>query len=182
MEATEAAAPSAPSAAARPADGRPALGSESESEGELDLGPVGVSRFASDPCVEAMASFVSESREWALSVQGFLVEHCRGFDDSDENKLEWYELHQELRAMMEALLEAELGKLGVGIDDFVSRLQASPDSRVGSDLLESVLAMDDFLEFKRMMLRLKADLELASLPVDALDGFAGCQARHLNWM
>jgi len=42
-----------------------------------------------DACIEAMASFVCESREWALTVQGFLVDNCRAFDDTDENRLEW---------------------------------------------------------------------------------------------
>ena len=39
-----------------------------------------------------------------------------------------------------------------------------------------------FLQFKSMMLRLKADLELASLPIDTLDSFADCQARHLRYL
>ena len=95
-----------------------------------------------DACVEAMAAFVTESREWALSVQGFLLEHCRVFEDTEENKLEWTELHRTLTSMMEELLEAELSKLGVAVEDFVARLQAS-DSKASADLLETVLAMDD---------------------------------------
>ena len=61
-----------------------------------------------DSCVEAMAQFVSESREWALSVQGFLVDHCRAFDESEENRLEWTGLHSQLRGLVEDLLEAEV--------------------------------------------------------------------------
>ena len=124
-----------------------------------------------DACVQAMAAFVIESREWALCVQGFLLEHCRRFESTDENRLEWWDLHSQLSRMMESLLEAELSKLGVGVDDFVERLRAA-DSRAASDLLETVLAMDDFEAFKRMMLQLKGDLDGSGLPQDALDHFA----------
>ena len=127
-----------------------------------------------DACIDAMASFISESREWALMVQGFLVEHCRSFDASEENRLEWYELHQQLVSMMESMLEAELSKLGVGVEEFVQRLQASRtrSCQAARELVDAVLAMDDFNEFKRMMLQLKADLDLANLPQDTLDRFA----------
>lgn len=111
-----------------------------------------------DACVEAMASFVSESREWALGVQSFLVEHCVGFDAREENKLEWYELHGTLTRRMESLLEAELAKLGVPVADFVARLEASPGSKAASELVETVLAMDDFVRFKAMMLQLKEEV------------------------
>ena len=146
------------------ADG--ASGGEDNSEEEAGSG-------GEDACIEAMAAFVSESREWALSVQGFLVDHCRSFDDSEENKLEWTMLHQELVGMMEELLEMELRKLGVGVEEFVQRLQAScSTSRTASDLIDAVLAMDDFHVFKKMMLRLKADLDLANLSEDTLTRFA----------
>ena len=46
-----------------------------------------------DACIQAMAAFVSESREWALGVQGFLLQHCRAFVDTEENRLEWQQLH-----------------------------------------------------------------------------------------
>ena len=121
---------------------------------------------ADDACVEAMASFVSESREWALGVQGFLVEHCRDFDGREENKLEWFELHSALTSRMERLLEAELAKLGVPVGDFVARLESSPESKAASELVETVLAMDDFVRFKSMMIKLRADLERALQPIE----------------
>ena len=129
-----------------------------------------------DACIDAMASFVSESREWALAVQGFLIQHCRSFEAIDENRLEWTELHLELQSLMEGLLEAELAKLGVSVDDFVTRLRAHQGtSKAAEELIETVIAMDDFHSFKQMMLRLKADLEGSSLPQDTLDQFCSRQ-------
>jgi hypothetical protein len=115
---------------------------------------------ATDPVVAAPASFVCESREWALGVQGFLVEHCRSFEETDENRLEWHELHRQLASRMEAMLEVELDKLGVTADDFVERMRAAGgEGRSAADeLLEAVLAMDDFRAFKAQMLRLKAEV------------------------
>lgn len=74
--------------------------------------------------------------------------------------------------MVESLLEQQLAQLGVSVDDFVTQLQACPESREGNDLLETVLSMDDFGSFKAQMLWLKRDLELLHLPDDTLDAFA----------
>eukprot|EP00962_Isochrysis_galbana_P032568 scaffold10715_cov114-Isochrysis_galbana.AAC.20 len=129
---------------------------------------------ATDPVVAALASFVSESREWALGVQGFLVEHCRSFEDTDENRLEWHDLHRRLGCRMEAMLEIELAKLGVTPDDFVERMRAAGGGGGGAagELLEAVLAMDDFRAFKSQMLRLKAEVGRMSLDEHTLDTFA----------
>ena len=77
-------------------------------------------------------------------------------------------------SMMESMLEAELSKLGVGVEEFVQRLQSSRSKacQAAGELVDAVLAMDDFNEFKRMMLQLKGDLDLANLPQDTLDQFA----------
>jgi hypothetical protein len=121
-----------------------------------------------DPVVAALATFVSESREWALGVQGSLVEHCRSFEDTDENKLEWHELHRQLRLRMEAMLEIELAQLGVTPDDFVDRMRAASGNggAAAAELLEAVLAMDDFRAFKSRMLRLKAEVGRMELEHD----------------
>ena len=161
--------PGKPAAAAGSAQEEQPYDEDFESDEELEdeaEGRAGGTSEADDACVEAMASFVSESREWALGVQGFLVEHCRDFDDREENKLEWYELHSTLTSQMERLLEAELAKLGVPVGDFVARLESSPESKAASELVETVLAMDDFVRFKSMMIKLRADLERALQPIE----------------
>ena len=52
--------------------------------------------------------------------------------------------------MMMMMIIMHAGTLGVSTEDFVARLESSPESSAGSDLLETVLAMDDFVQFKRM--------------------------------
>ena len=99
------------------------------------------------------------------------------FEPTEENRLEWHELHAQLQAMVEGMLERQLAQLGVSVDDFVARLQAYPESRQGNDLLETVLSMDDFGSFKAQMLRLRADLELLHLPDGTLNEFAPTASR-----
>ena len=41
---------------------------------------------------------------------------------------------------------------------FVARLEASPGSKAAGELVETVLAMDDFVRFKAMMLQLKEEV------------------------
>ena len=94
----------------------------------------------------------SESKPsgWFRRINGFLP-------DSYQRKIRE---NERARAEKERrLLEAELAKLGVPVGDFVARLEASPQSRAASDLIETVLAMDDFVSFKAMMIRLKEDVE-----------------------
>jgi hypothetical protein len=48
----------------------------------------------------------------------------------------------------------------------LTRRQASPECRAASELVETVLAMDDFVSFKGMMIKLRADLERAMRPIE----------------
>ena len=47
-----------------------------------------------------------------------------------------------------------------------ARLESSPESKAASELVETVLAMDDFVRFKSMMIKLRADLERALQPIE----------------
>ena len=115
-----------------------------------------------------MAAFVAESEAWAGGVQRFMVERCIDFDDSEEERLEWHTTHLAFRALMEALLEAELARLGVAAEEFAALLADHADSAAASSFLAGVLSMDDYPFFKREMLSLKRDL-FAEPNFDALD-------------
>ena len=119
-------------------------------------------------CLRAMAAFVAESEAWAGGVQRFMVERCIDFDDSEEERLEWHTTHLAFRALMEALLEAELARLGVAAEEFAALLADHADSAAASSFLAGVLSMDDYPFFKREMLSLKRDL-FAEPNFDALD-------------
>ena len=71
---------------------------------------------------------------------------------------------------------AEAGWARAGGGKVVGRLRASND-RSASELVDTVLAMDNFAHFKSMMLRLKADLDGSGLPQDTLDRFASAVMR-----
>ena len=103
------------------------------------------------------ASLSTSSAEWSAFVNGFLLQHCRTFDDSEENRLEWHTLHLEFCSQLEALLEQQLSILGVAVDDFVELLGEKPRENYDA-FLEAVLAIDDFGRFKAAMLDLKRDL------------------------
>ena len=51
------------------------------------------------------------------------MQHCHAFDDSEENRLEWHDLHVQFQQQLEAVLEGQLARLGVAVDDFVALLQ-----------------------------------------------------------
>ena len=114
-------------------------------------------------CLRAMAAFVAESEAWAGGVQRFMVERCIDFDDSEEERLEWHTTHLAFRALMEALLEAELARLGVAAEEFAALLADHADSAAASSFLAGVLSMDDYPFFKREMLSRARPLRRAQL-------------------
>ena len=126
----------------------------------------------------AMGEFVASSAEWSMFINGFLLQHCHAFDESEENRLEWHTLHVEFCSKLDVILETQLSKLGVAVDDFVDLLQEEPQTH-RNDFLEAVLAMDDFGRFKAAMLELKRDLCGYALPADTLDAVKGSwSGRH----
>ncbi|KAK3244426.1 hypothetical protein CYMTET_45958 [Cymbomonas tetramitiformis] len=108
--------------------------------------------------LDAMVDFVAESERWHSSIQGFMIEQCEVFEDSEENKLEHTLVHQEFQLLMESLLEEQLEVLGVTGADFAAAI-AQSSSPEHQGFLEQVLAMDNFLHFKTMMIKLMRDLQ-----------------------
>ena len=153
-------------------------GIETAAGGDLHDGTGSPSDGDAQDALVAMGEFVTSSTEWSAFVNGFLLQHCRTFDDSEENRLEWHTLHLEFCSQLEALLEQQLSILGVAVDDFVELLGEKPRENYDA-FLEAVLAIDDFGRFKAAMLDLKRDLLGYTLPADMIDHVKGAwTTRH----
>merc|ERR1719352_186251 len=54
-----------------------------------------------------------KSPSWAVPVMQFIDENCMVFDDEEENKLEFTELHNKFKQLVDSLLAAHLLEIGI---------------------------------------------------------------------
>ena len=89
-----------------------------------------------------------------------MTEHCQKFDDEEENKLEYTDIHKAYEAMVEgyvkeAIGEEKLHKIELGIPDYVKGKRKSKNSKEVMDAIEILSSLGDFVEFKKVMLEWK---------------------------
>lgn len=98
---------------------------------------------------------------WQGPLADFVDTHCWDIDDSDENKLSYTELHRKFTELVETLLEEHLLQVGMEADDFVSICYSQHGNPAFYSLvLEPLLSADDFVTFKKMMVRRQKELAL----------------------
>jgi len=105
------------------------------------------------------------SPAWTTPLNNFIDEHCGVFTVEDENKLVYTEIHQKFCSLVEGLLSKNLSALGISDEAFVAAVAsgASSDQGLQRVIFGQVLAVDDFLTFKKMMAQRNAELESESM-------------------
>ena len=96
---------------------------------------------------------------YTTPLMGFIDTKCLVFDDEEENKLEFTVVHNEFKDLVEGLLSDFLSELGVTPERFVDVVErANAEKALGDFVATSILTVDDFLQFKAMMVRRNRDL------------------------
>ena len=101
--------------------------------------------------------------EWAVPVWDFIDDNCIVFDSEDENKLAYIDIFNAFREMVDSLLGMHLANMGCGAEDFAALCNQYSTTDAGREVLEQILAVDDFVSFKKMMSKRNMELELESL-------------------
>lgn len=101
--------------------------------------------------------------EWALPVMSFIDENCIIFDSEEENKLAYMDIYAAFRMMVESLMELHLQDMGCTTEQFAQLCATCGSTNVGREVVEQILAVDDFVSFKKMMVKRNMELELESL-------------------
>lgn len=105
-----------------------------------------------------------ESDKFDAAVMDFVDEKCEVFEDEEENKLIYTEIHREFCDHVEALIDSNLGELGISTELFVESCEKSRNKRdINSTVFERLVAMDDFQTFKKIMTKRNAQLHLESI-------------------
>lgn len=127
-----------------------------------------------DPLAEAgawLTDFLSNvfmSPSWETPLMNFIDAHCQDFDSSLENKLEHTAVHARFTELVDSLLEAHLSEIGLSSEDFMAVLAKAPQhSELRTVVMEQIMAVDDFLTFKKLMVKRNAELHVEVLEAAA---------------
>lgn len=106
------------------------------------------------------------SPEWVVPVTDFLENKCTVFDDEDENKLAYTEIHEQYKKLVEKLLENYMQEVGINEQQFLDAC-TSPfaKSKALEAVFQPVLATDDFQMFRSLMVHKNMELQLQALRV-----------------
>ena len=101
------------------------------------------------------------SPTWEVPVMTFIDENCVIFDNDEENKLIYTEKHREFCQLIDNLLCSHLAEIGVAELQFAKAVEAGYQRRdVNRKVFDQIIAVDDFLTFKKMMVKRNVQLEL----------------------
>uniref|UniRef100_A0A8C5Q8F1 Cilia- and flagella-associated protein 36 n=1 Tax=Leptobrachium leishanense TaxID=445787 RepID=A0A8C5Q8F1_9ANUR len=103
---------------------------------------------------------------WTGPVMEFVEQKCLVFDDEEENKFSYTEIHGEYKKLVENLLEGHIDEVGISEEQFQEAC-ASPLAR-SAELqvcLQPVFAAEDFAVFKAMMLQKNIELQLQAIKI-----------------
>ena len=91
-----------------------------------------------------------QSPIWKNPIIEFIDEYCLIFEETEENRLEYTAIHQKFKKLIESQLEAYIQDLGISSADFVTTCGKAA-KKVHRTVLQQILAVEDFLLFKQMM-------------------------------
>ncbi|XP_028324382.1 cilia- and flagella-associated protein 36 isoform X1 [Gouania willdenowi] len=115
--------------------------------------------------VESIVGYLG-SPEWLIPVTDFMENKCTVFDDEDENKLSYTEIHESYKSLVEKLLENYMQEVGINEEQFLDAC-TSPfaKSKTLQAVFQPVLATDDFEVFRSLMVQKNMELQLQALRV-----------------
>jgi len=92
-------------------------------------------------------------------LMGFIDEKCAVFDTEEENKLEYTQIHHEFQEVVDELISDFLEELGVSAEQFADTVASNvANEKLNSFVLSSILTVEDFVQFKAMMVKRNIDL------------------------
>lgn len=115
-----------------------------------------------------MFDFISSflrSPPWTVPLNSFIDQHCIFFDGEEENKFIHTDLHKEFIQVVEGTLSANLRDLGISDEEFAAavELSATKNDAVNRLVFGQILACENFLTFKKLMVKRNRELEAEAM-------------------
>ncbi|ETV99894.1 hypothetical protein H310_07926 [Aphanomyces invadans] len=102
-----------------------------------------------------------QSPAWEVPIMSFIDENCASFDTDDENKFIYSDLHGQFRDTVDGVLTANLAEIGITPSDFADICaRCRHSTEISMAVINQILAIDDFLTFKKLMVKRNLELEL----------------------
>ncbi|OQS02347.1 hypothetical protein THRCLA_21443 [Thraustotheca clavata] len=102
-----------------------------------------------------------QSPAWEVPIMCFIDENCASFDTDEENKFIYSDLHQQFRDVVDGVLTANLAEIGITPTDFADIcVQCRNSTEISMAVINQILAIDDFVTFKKLMVKRNLELEL----------------------
>ncbi|RQM16308.1 hypothetical protein B5M09_001152 [Aphanomyces astaci] len=121
-----------------------------------------------------------QSPAWEVPIMSFIDENCASFDTDDENKFIYSDLHGQFRdtgthssqssahlhpcsctSAVDGVLTANLAEIGITPSDFADICaKCRHSTEISMAVINQILAIDDFLTFKKLMVKRNLELEL----------------------
>uniref|UniRef100_A0A8D0DRC0 Cilia- and flagella-associated protein 36 n=1 Tax=Salvator merianae TaxID=96440 RepID=A0A8D0DRC0_SALMN len=115
--------------------------------------------------VDSIAGFL-RSPSWSIPILEFVEQKCEVFDDEEESKLSYTEIHQEYKALVEKLLDSYLTEVGINEEKFQEACMSPlAKTRTPQAILQPVLAAEDFRLFKDMMVQKNIEMQLQAIRI-----------------
>lgn len=135
----------------------------SNARGDESVSPV-IMADDSEWVLESIAGFLS-SPDWLIPLADFMDNKCSVFDDEDENKLSYTEIHQQYKQLVERLLENYTQEVGISEQQFLHACSSVSKTKTLQAVFRPVLATDDFQMFRSLMVQKNMELQLQALHV-----------------
>lgn len=105
-----------------------------------------------------------ESDKFDAAVMDFIDEKCFYFENTEENKFVYTDIHNEFREHIEALISSNLGELGITTELFLDSCSKSRNNRdINQVVFERLTAIDDFQTFKKVMSKRNIELQIEAM-------------------
>lgn len=100
---------------------------------------------------------------WRVPILTFIDEYCVLFDNSDENKFVYSDIHEEFKKMIDVLLENLTLEINITSELFVKAIAMGLKNKQHRRIFEQIIACDNFLSFKKLMIKRNNELEQEAL-------------------
>nr|XP_020664175.1 cilia- and flagella-associated protein 36 [Pogona vitticeps] len=129
------------------------MAAEGEAEAEVEWVVDGIAGFLRSPA-------------WSIPILEFMEQKCEVFDDEEESKLSYTEIHQEYKALVERLLDSYLKEVEINEDKFQEACTSLlAKTHTSQAILQPVLAAEDFGLFKKMMVQKNIEMQLQAIRI-----------------
>uniref|UniRef100_H3C0M9 Cilia- and flagella-associated protein 36 n=1 Tax=Tetraodon nigroviridis TaxID=99883 RepID=H3C0M9_TETNG len=101
---------------------------------------------------------------WLIPINEFIETKSLVFDDEEENKLSYTDIHLQYKTLVERLLDNYMKEVGISEQQFLDAC-TSPfaKSKTMQSVFQPILATDDFQMFRSMMAQKNLELQLQAL-------------------